>query len=124
MGNEATRWKKGQSGNPKGKKPGPNFRAIFRAYLDQPGDPNKSPKTRFEEAAEDLWRQGKSSPEFLLDTIKFLEGPSPRESQSETDDAADTIQQRLDKHRAKRAKAKAKRTRGSHGGGVPGQGSS
>lgn len=77
-------WPKGVSGNPRGRPKGRTVRSALRQYLAD-SNPAAEGETREDTAARKLWETADSSPTFLLDVLKWLEGSSPKESTAEDD---------------------------------------
>lgn len=113
-------FEKGNSGGP-GRPKGITFRGILRGYLEQPDLP-PDPKSRYQFAAEKLWERARDDVEFLLESMKFLEGPSPRDSESPKKEDGKTIKERIDEHKSKKAARKTRRIGGPDEGGLSSQG--
>jgi len=85
MGKTRTTWRKGQSGNPAGRRPNAKARDALRKALNQPIGPGAS-ETRMEQWANEIVTQAVAL-EDRLAILKFLEGTSPPQSTNDDDDA-------------------------------------
>lgn len=83
MAREDTQFKPGNKGGP-GKPRGRTVRSALRQYLAQP-NPEVKDETREDTAARKLWETADASPTFLLDVLKWLEGSSPKESETDSE---------------------------------------
>ena len=83
MGKTRTSWRKGQSGNPSGRRPNARARDAIRKALNQPVEPGAS-ETHMERWADEIVTQA-ATLEDRLAVLKFLEGSSPPQSTHDDD---------------------------------------
>ncbi len=91
MGRNSGSWKKGQSGNPSGKRPNALGRAALRKALGQPG---ASGGTLADEWAAAMVAQAVSL-EDRLAVWKFLEGANPPQNMNDDHDAPQPMRPRI-----------------------------
>lgn len=90
MGRTSTTWRKGQSGNPAGKRPNMLGRDALRKALGEPAEPG-SETTKMERWAQEIVRQAVTL-DAKLAVLKFLEGSSPPHSDADASGGWEDIQ--------------------------------
>jgi len=90
MGRTSTTWRKGQSGNPAGKRPSMLAREALRKALNEPAEPG-SEMTNMERWAQEIVRQALTL-DAKLAVLKFLEGSAPPQSESKSSGACEDIE--------------------------------
>lgn len=95
MARTSTSWRKGVSGNPRGRPRNAKSREAIRKALLQPAEPGSS-ETRLERWAEEIINAC-TDVESRLAVFRFLDGPSPRPGVDgpDDDDREQTLRPRI-----------------------------